>query len=103
MNRFVSQHRFAEIPKAEIPRSVFDRSFTTKTAFNSGYLIPVFFDEVLPGDTFDVNASFFTRLATPVVPIMDNLWLDSFFFFVPYRLVWDHWTSMHIEAADHGC
>lgn len=100
MNRFVSQHRFAEIPKAEIPRSVFDRSFTTKTAFNSGYLIPVFFDEVLPGDTFDVNASFFTRLATPVVPIMDNLWLDSFFFFVPYRLVWDHWTSMHGERKN---
>nr|WNN13306.1 MAG: major capsid protein [Microviridae sp.] len=100
MNRFVSQHRFAEIPKAEIPRSVFDRSFTTKTAFNSGYLIPVFFDEVLPGDTFDVNASFFTRLATPVVPIMDNLWLDSFFFFVPYRLVWDHWTNMHGERRN---
>lgn len=100
MNRFVSQHRFAEIPKAEIPRSVFDRSFTTKTAFNSGYLIPVFFDEVLPGDTFDVNASFFTRLATPVVPIMDNLWLDSFFFFVPYRLVWDHWTNMHGERKN---
>lgn len=100
MNRFVSQHRFAEIPKAEIPRSVFDRSFTTKTAFNSGYLIPVFFDEVLPGDTFDVNASFFTRLATPVVPIMDNLWLDSFFFFVPYRLVWDHWTNMHGERSN---
>lgn len=100
MNRFVSQHRFAEIPKAEIPRSVFDRSFTTKTAFNSGYLIPVFFDEVLPGDTFDVNCSFFTRLATPVVPIMDNLWLDSFFFFVPYRLVWDHWTSMHGERKN---
>lgn len=102
MNRFVSQHRFAEIPKAEIPRSVFDRSFTTKTAFNSGYLIPVFFDEVLPGDTFDVNASFFTRLATPVVPIMDNLWLDSFFFFVPYRLVWDHWVSMHGERKNPG-
>nr|WNN13267.1 MAG: major capsid protein [Microviridae sp.] len=100
MNRFVSQHRFAEIPKAQIPRSVFDRSFTTKTAFNSGYLIPVFFDEVLPGDTFDVNASFFTRLATPVVPIMDNLWLDSFFFFVPYRLVWDHWTNMHGERKN---
>nr|DAI01077.1 MAG TPA: major capsid protein [Microviridae sp.] len=100
MNRFVSQHRFAEIPRAEIPRSVFDRSFTTKTAFNSGYLIPVFFDEVLPGDTFDVNASFFTRLATPVVPIMDNLWLDSFFFFVPYRLVWDHWTNMHGERKN---
>lgn len=100
MNRFVSQHRFAEIPKAEIPRSVFDRSFTTKTAFNSGLLIPVFFDEVLPGDTFDVNASFFTRLATPVVPIMDNLWLDSFFFFVPYRLVWDHWTNMHGERKN---
>lgn len=100
MNRFVSQHRFAEIPKAEIPRSVFDRSFTTKTAFNSGYLIPVFFDEVLPGDTFDVNASFFTRLATPVVPFMDNLWLDSFFFFVPYRLVWDHWTNMHGERKN---
>lgn len=100
MNRFVSQHRFAEIPKAEIPRSVFDRSFTTKTAFNSGYLIPVFFDEVLPGDTFDVNASFFTRLATPVVPIMDNLWLDSFFFFVPYRLVWDHWVNMHGERKN---
>ena len=100
MNRFVSQHRFAEIPKAEIPRSVFDRSFTTKTAFNSGYLIPVFFDEVLPGDTFDVNASFFTRLATPVVPFMDNLWLDSFFFFVPYRLVWDHWTNLHGERKN---
>lgn len=100
MNRFKTEHVFSQIPKADIPRSVFDRSFTHKTAFNSGYLIPIFFDEVLPGDTFDCSASFFTRLATPVVPFMDNVYLDSFFFFVPYRLVWEHWVNMHGEKKN---
>lgn len=78
-------HQFSQVPRAEIPRSSFDRSHGHKTTFNAGLLVPVFVDEVLPGDTFNLRMSVFTRLATPLHPIMDNLKLDAFFFFVPYR------------------
>lgn len=81
------------VPKAEIPRSKFVRQFTHKTTFDAGYLIPIYVDEVLPGDTFNMHATFFARMATPIFPIMDNLYLDSFFFFVPNRLIWDNWQK----------
>lgn len=90
----VNQSHFALLPEAKIKRSVFDRSFVYKTTFDEGNLIPYFVDEVLPGDTFSLSPVEFCRLATPVVPFMDNLYIESFFFFVPYRLVWDNWAKM---------
>lgn len=86
-------NRFAALPQASIQRSVFNRSHDYKTTFDSGYLVPFFVDEVLPGDSFKLNCSIFCRLATPIVPFMDNLYLETFFFFVPNRLVWKHWEN----------
>lgn len=87
------QHLFSMVPKADIQRSSFNRSHGLKTTFNSGYLVPFFVDEVLPGDTFNLKASILARLSTPIVPFMDNLFLDTFFFYVPNRLVWTHWNN----------
>jgi len=81
------------IPKADIPRSKFDCQSTHKTTFDAGYLIPVYVDEVLPGDTFNLNMTAFARMATPLYPVMDNLHLESFFFFVPNRLIWNNWQK----------
>lgn len=93
-NRSVDVHRFSMIPRADIPRSTFKIEKALKTTFDSGYLVPVFLEEVLPGDHFKVGATMFARLATPLFPLMDNLYLDSFFFFVPNRLVWTNWVRM---------
>lgn len=95
----VSQHNFAMVPRADIPRSKFNRSHSVKTTFDSGYLIPFYLDEVLPGDTFDVEATVFGRLATPIVPVMDNAYIDVFFFFVPNRLVWVNWKRFMGERS----
>lgn len=84
---------FAKVATADIRRSAFNRSFGYKTTFDSGYLIPFFCQEVLPGDTHTVKPLIFSRLSTPIVPFMDNLYLDTFFFFVPNRLVWEHWKE----------
>jgi hypothetical protein len=92
-NKSVDAHNFAMVPRADIPRSRFSMQKTLKTTFDSGYLIPVMCEEVLPGDTFNVNVTMFGRLATPIFPVMDNLHLDSFFFFVPNRLVWTNWVK----------
>ena len=92
-NRSVMQHRFSEVPNVEVPRSQLDRSFGHKTTFDAGYLIPVFVDEALPGDTFNLSMTAFARLATPIKPIMDNMFLDSFYFSVPLRLVWDNFEK----------
>jgi len=97
-----SQHKFSQVPKADIPRSVFDRSHGVKTAFDAGLLIPIFCDEVLPGDTFNVSMTGFGRLATPIFPVMDNLYLDTFFFFVPNRLLWDNWQRFNGEQPSPG-
>ena len=78
-----SVHRFTEIPDANIPRSSFNRSHGLKTTFDSGYLVPIFVDEALPGDTMNLNMAAFTRLATPINPFMDNLHVSTFFFAVP--------------------
>ena len=91
--RSVMTHQFSEIPRAEIPRSSFDRSHGLKTTFDGGYLVPVFLDEVVPGDTFNLRMSAFARLATPIKPVMDNMTLSSFFFFCPTRLVWDNFPK----------
>lgn len=95
-------HLFSQIPRAEIQRSSFNRSHTYKTAFDSNYLVPFYVDEVLPGDTFNLKATLFGRLATPAVPIMDNLYLDTFYFFVPTRLVWDNWQRFNGEQKNPG-
>lgn len=92
MNRNVESH-FSKLPSAEIQRSVFDRSSDHKTSFNVGDLIPFYIDEVLPGDTFDVTTSKVVRSQTLLTPIMDNLYLDTYYFFVPNRLVWKHWKE----------
>lgn len=101
-NRSVDPHRFAMIPQADIPRAAFDRQFTHKTTFDAGYLIPVYVDEVLPGDTFNLKMTAFARLSTPIFPVMDNMYLDSFFFFVPNRLIWNNWQKFMGEQVDPG-
>jgi len=88
-------NRFAQVPMAEINRSSFDRSSGLKTTINSGLLYPFFVDEALPGDTFNLKAHGVARLATPLFPIMDNIYLDTFFFAVPYRLLWDNWEKFN--------
>lgn len=102
MKRHVSQHEFAQIPHANIQRSTFDRSFNYKTTFDAGYLIPFYVDEVLPGDTFNVSASLLARLNTPIYPIMDNMYLETFYFFVPNRLLWDNWQRFNGEQKNPG-
>lgn len=96
----VRGHRFSDAPAMYMRRSKFDRSHVYKTTFNSGRLIPVFVDEVLPGDTTRMSVNYFARLATPIKPIMDNIYLDWFFFFVPNRLVWEHWQNFCFEKED---
>lgn len=88
-------HTFSQVPRADIQRSSFNRPHSYKTTFDSGYLVPVFLDEALPGDTFVLDMSVFARLATPVFPFMDNMFLTSFFFAVPYRLVWENWERFN--------
>jgi len=92
-NKSASSHNFAMVPAADIPRSRFQMQKTLKTSFDSGYLVPIMCEEVLPGDTFNVNATLFGRLATPLFPVMDNLHIDTQFFFVPNRLVWSNWVK----------
>lgn len=93
MNRN-SQSHFATTPTVETSRSKFDRSFTNKTTFNAGDLIPFYVDTtILPGDTVKMNTSHIVRMMTPIAPVMDNANLDTYFFFVPYRLIWDHWQE----------
>ena len=92
-NRSVDIHQFSMIPRADVPRSAFKIQSAYKTTFDAGYLVPVYVDEVLPGDTVNLKMTAFTRLTTPIYPIMDNLHMDSFWFFVPNRLVWDNWQK----------
>jgi len=98
----MGSYSFSQIPMADIPRSRFNRSHSHKTTFDSGYLIPVFVDEALPGDTFQLDATLFARLATPVAPIMDNMHLDWFFFAVPNRLLWSNWQRFMGEQDNPG-
>lgn len=103
MSRRPSGHVFSQVPRADIPRSSFDRSHNHKTTFaEAGYLYPIYVDEVLPGDTYNVQMTGFVRLATPLKPLMDNLMLNTFFFFVPNRLVWDNWQRFNGEQPNPG-
>lgn len=101
-NRSVNTHQFAMVPRADIPRSKFDVQSAHKTTIDSGYLVPVYVNEVLPGDTFNFKMTAFARMATPIYPIMDNMKLDSFFFFVPNRLIWNNWQKFMGEQNDPG-
>jgi hypothetical protein len=96
----VMSHQFSQVPKVEIQRSSFDRSHGFKTTFDSGYIVPIFVDEALPGDTFNLRATTFARLSTPLHPFMDNLYADVFFFFVPNRLIWTHFVNFFGEQAN---
>jgi hypothetical protein len=99
----VMRHQFNMAPSVKMPRAAFDLSRGYKTTFNAGYLIPFFFDEVLPGDTFIHNATGFARIGSPLdYPIMDNLFFDTFFFYVPNRLLWNNWQKFMGEQVDPG-
>lgn len=100
--RQASSHHFGSVPAAHIQRSTFDRSHGVKTTFDEGYLIPIFVDEVLPGDTHQLGLTAFARLNTLIRPVMDNVHLDFFFFFVPTRLVWSNWQKFCGEQANPG-
>lgn len=95
-------NRFSQIPNSPIQRSVFDRSHDYKTTMDAGYLIPFFVDEVLPGDTFKLRVNAFVRMNTLIAPFMDNVFMDTFFFFVPSRLVWDNWQRFCGEQKNPG-
>lgn len=95
-------HDFSRVPKADIQRSVFNRDHGLKTTMDAGQLVPIFVDEALPGDTFNLKMTAFGRLATPINPFMDNVYIETFFFAVPYRLVWDNWQKLCGEQDDPG-
>lgn len=96
----VNAHDFSMVPRADVPRSRFKRESKHLTTLDAGYLVPIFLDEVLPGDHFDLDMSCFGRLITPITPIMDNVHLETFFFFVPNRLVWDNWVRQQGDRDD---
>lgn len=100
--RSTMSHNFSQVPSVNIPRSSFNRSHGFKTTFDAGYLIPILVDLAYPGDTFNLNMAHFGRLATPIVPVMDNIYLDTFFFAVPWRLVWNNFQKFMGEQEDPG-
>lgn len=97
-----NQSHFAMVPRADIPRAKFKRDSNLHTTLDAGLLVPMFLDEVLPGDTFILKEHIFGRLATPLKPVMDNMYLDTFYFFVPTRLVWENWQRFNGEQTDPG-
>ena len=99
MNRNTESH-FSLLPRVDISRSRFDRSASVKTTFNTGDIVPFFLEEVLPGDTFNVKTSKVVRMQTLLTPLMDNLYLDTYYFFVPNRLVWQHWNEFCGENTE---
>lgn len=98
----VMAHQFSMVPKAEIPRSTFNRTHGHKTTFDSGYIVPFLIDEGLPGDTFSVSGTFMMRMATPIYPVMDNLFADIHWFAVPVRLLWTNWEKFNGAQEDPG-
>lgn len=89
----VSQHQFAMVPRSDVPRSVFDTRSNHKTTFDPDLIVPVYWDEILPGDSVNVKMTAFARMQPAIYPIMDNLYMDSFWFFVPNRLLWSRWRQ----------
>lgn len=85
--------KFSYVPGTRASRSIFDLSNSVKTSFDAAQLVPFYYEEVLPGDTFNVETNLIARMQTLVAPVMDDLYLDFFYFFVPNRIVWDHWKE----------
>ena len=101
--RSVMSHNFSQVPQANIPRSSFRRNHGYKTTFNAGYLVPFYCDEALPGDTFNMRVTAFVRMLSPLqYPIMDNMFMDFFFFAVPNRLLWENWQKFNGEQINPG-
>jgi hypothetical protein len=100
MNRNVESHFALNPTRIDLSRSTFDRSSSVKTSFNAGDIVPFFVEEVLPGDTFNVKSSKVVRMQTLLTPIMDNVYLDTYYFFVPNRLVWQHWKEFNGENTE---
>ena len=98
----ITSHDFAMIPRAEVPRSAFKMRFSHKTTFDAGLLVPIYVEELVPGDEFRGQMHAIARLATPITPFMDDLTFESFFFFVPNRLVWDNFVKMMGEQRNPG-
>ncbi len=96
------EHSFSRVPKANIPRSSFDRSHGLKSTFDAGLLIPILVQEALPGDTYNLSMTAFARLATPIFPLMDNMYMDFFFFAIPHRLLWVNWEKFCGAQDDPG-
>ena len=102
-HRSVMEHSFSQVPRANIPRSSFNRSHGHKLTFDADYLVPILCDDIIPGDSFNVNCNIYLRLTSPtVLPVMDNMFVETFFFFVPYRLVWDNWEKFCGAQDDPG-
>lgn len=100
MNRNVESHFAMNPTRIDLSRSTFDRSASVKTSFNAGDIVPFFLEEVLPGDTFNVKSSKVVRMQTLLTPMMDNVYLDTYYFFVPNRLVWKHWKEFNGENTE---
>lgn len=100
MNRNVESHFALNPTRIDMSRSTFDRSASVKTSFNAGDIVPFFCEEVLPGDTFNVRSSKVVRMQTLLTPLMDNVYLDTYYFFVPNRLVWNHWKEFNGENTE---
>lgn len=100
MNRNVESHFALNPTRIDMSRSTFDRSASVKTSFNVGDIVPFFLEEVLPGDTFNVHSSKVVRMQTLLTPMMDNVYLDTYYFFVPNRLVWNHWREFNGENTE---
>lgn len=96
----ISPHRFGQVPRADIPRSSFNLSHGVKTTFDADYLVPNGIWDVIPGDSWNVNTTIVARLATPLHPLMDNLYIDQFYFFVPYRILWDNFEKFMGAQTD---
>ncbi|QKI28918.1 VP1 [Kummerowia striata gokushovirus] len=92
-NKMANQHDFAMVPRSDIPRSTYMLQQARKTTFNGGAVIPIYCEEILPGDHFNGHTTLMARLATPITPVLDNAELETFFFFVPNRLVWENWEE----------
>ena len=95
-----NEAHFNQVPNLEITRSRFKRDQDIKLTFDAGQLIPFYVDEVLPGDTFSIDNVGLVRMSTPIFPVMDNCYLDYYYFFCPDRILWEHWKEFMGEVTD---
>lgn len=95
-----SYEHFSSVPSIDIERSRFSKPYSHKTTFNAGQLVPFYIEDALPASTYELSTAFACRMATPIFPVMDNCYLDFYYFFVPYRLLWEHWREFNGENRD---